>query len=121
MSALDCQSRRQECSDVEIRTDSILRKPCTSSVVDGPPMFIKTIAVGPLEPGVACGATVALPLHCELNGARWHVAEFTEVARFAARVKGARRTIVGGRIEQKACVGAVAQGKQSERPERPGE
>jgi len=32
------------------RTNNLLRKSPTSSVVDGPPMFMKTIAVGPFEP-----------------------------------------------------------------------
>lgn len=37
-------------------TKSLERKPPTSSVVDGPPMFMNTIAVGPLDPvGVAGG------------------------------------------------------------------
>lgn len=31
------------------RTNSLLRKFPTSSVVEGPPMFMKTIAVGPLD------------------------------------------------------------------------
>lgn len=31
------------------RTKSLLKKSPTSSVVDGPPMFMKTIAVGPFE------------------------------------------------------------------------
>jgi len=31
------------------RTNNLLRKSPTSSVVEGPPMFINTIAVGPLE------------------------------------------------------------------------
>jgi len=35
--------------DGEGRTKSLLKKPPTSSVVDGPPIFINTIAVGPLE------------------------------------------------------------------------
>jgi hypothetical protein len=30
-------------------TKSLLRKSPTSSVVDGPPIFMNTIAVGPLE------------------------------------------------------------------------
>lgn len=36
-------------------TNKRLKKPPTSSVVDGPPMFMKTIAVGPLEPTAGCG------------------------------------------------------------------
>lgn len=35
-------------------TKSRLRKSWTSSVVDGPPMFMKTIAVGPFEPAEFC-------------------------------------------------------------------
>lgn len=44
-------------------TNNLLRKSPTSSVVDGPPIFIKTIAVGPFEPVEFCvtgGATVAM-------------------------------------------------------------
>lgn len=36
------------------RTKSRLKKSPTSSVVDGPPIFIKTIAVGPLDPTEFC-------------------------------------------------------------------
>lgn len=36
------------------RTKSRLKKSPTSSVVEGPPMFIKTIAVGPLDPTESC-------------------------------------------------------------------
>ena len=35
-------------------TKSLLKKSPTSSVVDGPPMFMKTIAVGPLELVASC-------------------------------------------------------------------
>lgn len=35
-------------------TKSRLKKSPTSSVVDGPPMFMKTIAVGPLDPAEFC-------------------------------------------------------------------
>jgi hypothetical protein len=35
-------------------TNSLLKKSPTSSVVDGPPMFMKTIAVGPLELVASC-------------------------------------------------------------------
>lgn len=74
----------------------MLRKPWTSSVVDGPPMFMKTIAVGPLAPGVTCvGATVALPLrHCTLYDERTDVAGVMEVGRFAARWQDMRSAIV---------------------------
>lgn len=44
-------------------TNNRLRKSPTSSVVAGPPMFINTIAVGPLLPAVSCmtgGAIVAI-------------------------------------------------------------
>jgi hypothetical protein len=51
-------------------------------------MFMKTIAVGPLEP-VGTGATVALfRRHCNAK------VGVLDVARFAARVRGARRAIV---------------------------
>lgn len=44
------------------RTKSLLRKSPTSSVVDGPPIFMNTIAVGPFELVASCvtgGAGVA--------------------------------------------------------------
>ena len=74
----------------------MLRKPWTSSVVDGPPMFIKTIAVGPFAPvGTCVGATVALPLlHCALYDERRDVAGAVEVARFAELEQDNRRAIV---------------------------
>jgi hypothetical protein len=53
-------------------------------------MFMNTMAVGPLEPAAFCatGATVALPRrHCTAK------AGVVEVARFTARVRGARRAI----------------------------
>jgi hypothetical protein len=61
------------------RTNSLLKKSPTSSVVDGPPIFIKTIAVGPLELVAFCvtGGTgvandldwsVVLRCHSELVG-----------------------------------------------------
>jgi hypothetical protein len=46
------------------RTNSLPRKSSTSAVVDGPPMFRKTIAVGPFEPAASCvtgGTAVAIP------------------------------------------------------------
>lgn len=59
-------------------------------------MFMKTIAVGPLEPGVTCvGATVALPLlHCALYDEKTDVADGVAPARFAAREQDMRRAIV---------------------------
>jgi hypothetical protein len=69
------------------------RKPWTSSVVEGPPMFINTMAVGPLEPGVV-GETVALPLlHCELYADSIDVVGVVHMARFAARLRGVRSAI----------------------------
>lgn len=56
-------------------TNSLLRKSPTSPVVEGPPMFMKTMAVGPLEPVASCvtgGAKLAFPLfavHCDRT--RW--------------------------------------------------
>lgn len=44
-------------------TNNLLRKSPTSSVVEGPPMFMKTIAVGPLDDvasWVTGGTTVAI-------------------------------------------------------------
>jgi hypothetical protein len=80
----------------KLHTNKALRKPWTSSVVDGPPMFMNTIAVGPFEPlGTCAGATVALPLlHCKLYDEKTDVAGVSEVARFAARETGIRRAIV---------------------------
>lgn len=52
---------------IVLLTNSLLRKSPTSSVVDGPPMFMNTIAVGPLEPIESCvtgGATVAILRRC---------------------------------------------------------
>ena len=46
-----------------MRTNNLLRKSPTSSVVEGPPMFMKTIAVGPFEDVASCitgGTTVAI-------------------------------------------------------------
>jgi hypothetical protein len=76
------------------------RKPWTSSVVAGPPIFMKTMAVGPLEPvgaGGAAGAIVALPRrHCDVYAERAGVVENVEVARLAARESGVRRAILKG-------------------------
>lgn len=36
------------------RTKSLLKKSPTSLVVDGPPIFMNTIAVGPLDPVESC-------------------------------------------------------------------
>jgi len=50
-------------------TNSLLRKSPTSSVVDGPPMFMKTMAVGPFEDvasWVTGGTTVAIDLLDEM-------------------------------------------------------
>jgi hypothetical protein len=76
-------------------TNNLLKKSPTSSVVDGPPMFINTMAV-PFFGPVLCvtGATDALPLlHCALYAERAGVAVAVDVARLAARVKGVRRAI----------------------------
>ena len=76
-------------------TNNLLRKLPTSSVVDGPPMFMKTIAVPFFEP-VLCvtGATDALLLlHCALYAERAGVAVAVGATRLAARVKGVRRAI----------------------------
>jgi hypothetical protein len=63
-------------------------------------MFMKTMAVGPLEPvgaGGAAGAMVALPRrHCDVYAERAGVVENVEVARLAARERGVRRAIVKG-------------------------
>lgn len=61
-------------------TNNRLRKSPTSPVVEGPPMFIKTMAVGPLADVASCvtgGITVAIDLLEEmgrlLEAARRHV------------------------------------------------
>lgn len=41
---------QKEASPSSIRTNSLLRNDSTSSVVDGPPMFKNTMAVGPFDP-----------------------------------------------------------------------
>ena len=54
-------------SMLEGPTNSLLRNSPTWSVVDGPPMFINTIAVGPLaliEFCVTGGTTEAIPARC---------------------------------------------------------
>ena len=68
----------------------------TSSVVEGPPMFMNTIAVPFFGPVLwVTGATDALPLlHCALYAERAGVAVAVGVTRLAARVKGVRRAIV---------------------------
>jgi hypothetical protein len=43
-----------ELNCLEEHTNSLLKKSPTSSVVEGPPMFMKTIAVGPFEPAASC-------------------------------------------------------------------
>ena len=48
-------------------TNNLLRKVPTSPVVAGPPMFIKTIAVGPFDDVASCitgGTTVAMARAC---------------------------------------------------------
>jgi hypothetical protein len=85
-------------------------------------MFINTIAVGPLEPGVTCvGATVALPLrHCELYDEKTDVVGVIKVARFAARDRGAaRRAIVKFAMREKASSRSVMLSYLTERPEQP--
>lgn len=59
-----------------VLTNNLLRKSPTSPVVEGPPMFMNTMAVGPLEPVASCviggGAKPALPRfadHCDRT--RW--------------------------------------------------
>lgn len=61
-------------------------------------MFMKTIAVGPLEPvgGWLLGATVALPLrHCSPHAESEGVLDIDQVARFAAYVIEVRIATVG--------------------------
>lgn len=51
-------------------TNNLLRKSPTSPVVAGPPMFMKTIAVGPFDDVSSCvtgGATVAIVRACSHN------------------------------------------------------
>lgn len=50
-----------------VLTNNLLRKLPTSSVVDGPPIFINTMAVGPLDEVMSCvtgGTTVAIYRVC---------------------------------------------------------
>ena len=51
-----------------MRTNNLLRKSPTSSVVEGPPIFMKTIAVGPLEDVAFCvtGGTIVAMLRVEV-------------------------------------------------------
>lgn len=88
-----------------LRTKSLLRKSPTSSVVEGPPIFINTIAVGPFEPVAFCvtgGATLALPLlHCD----KTDVAGVVDVARLQALAMGARNAI------EKKCDGGTTKGQ----------
>lgn len=86
-------------SGVFVHTNSLLKKSPTSSVVDGPPMFMKTIAVPFLElTGIwaADGATLALPLlHGEAyDGRRTDEAGDVAVARVHTRVMLERNAIV---------------------------
>jgi len=59
-------------------------------------MFINTMAVGPLEPGVTCfEAMDALPLlHCEQYGESSDAEGQIAVARVAARENGTRSAMV---------------------------
>ena len=65
-----CEKMRQyfqsmHCKSWSMRTNNLLKKSSTSSVVEGPPIFMNTIAVGPLEPAAFCvtgGTAVASPL-----------------------------------------------------------
>jgi hypothetical protein len=82
-------------------TNNLLRKSPTSLVVEGPPIFMNTMAVGPLEPVASCvtGGTGALPtrpatlafllFHC----GRIEVAGVVSVARLRTRERGARIAI----------------------------
>jgi hypothetical protein len=83
----------------EMHTNNLLRKSPTSSVVAGPPIFIKTIAVPLFDLGgiwVAAGATLALPLlHCEAyDGVKADEAGDADAARVHARVKLERNAMV---------------------------
>lgn len=58
---------------VGVHTNSLLRKSPTSSVVDGPPIFIKTIAVGPFDEvtsWVTGGTIVAILRNVSRHGLR---------------------------------------------------
>jgi hypothetical protein len=48
-------------------TKSRLRKSPTWSVLDGPPMFMNTMAVGPLEDGASCATGGAI----DASDRRW--------------------------------------------------
>lgn len=81
-------------------------------------MFMKTIAVGPLEPGVTCvGATVALPLHCALYDEKMDVAGVIAVARFAAREQDIRSAIVEFTMKKEVSPRSVVLCCVRQRPE----
>ena len=93
---------------MESHTNSRLRKSPTSSVVDGPPIFMNTMAVGPFEPIAFCvtgGTTVAWFLvHCA-DHIRGEVAGEGTEARLQSCVMGLRRAMVwlgscGGGMEE---------------------
>lgn len=89
-------------AEVRKRTNSLLRKSSTSLVVDGPPMFRKTIAVGPSEPVASCvtgGTAVAKPDLRHLLYPRKLLPNRTELAllrKCRGRAEGQQRVITRG-------------------------
>jgi hypothetical protein len=77
------------------RTNNLLRKSPTWSVVDGPPMFMKTIAVGPFEPITPrdTGGTTVAKVRCRPTSSGTSEAE-DHGAGLERRINGWRRAIV---------------------------
>ena len=88
-------------------TNNLLRKSPTSLVVEGPPMFMKTMAVGPLDDvasWVTGGTTVAIDrfgVEGEVRAVRIHVLEGAAnwkieagEARLVSWERGARRDMM---------------------------
>jgi hypothetical protein len=90
-------------------TKSRLRKEPTSSVVEGPPMFMNTIAVGPMEPADDCVTGGAWVVTCRAVMERpfgsFGVMELPEAARdkvSGSFAKVLRRAIGGQKCEARA-------------------
>jgi hypothetical protein len=95
-------ARIQVAISFEELTNNLLRKSPTSFVVDGPPMFMKTIAVGPFEPVASCvtgGARVSaaklfLCCHCGEQEVTANLEIGLKVARSKSWRRGCRRAIL---------------------------
>jgi hypothetical protein len=98
------------CDPGGMHTNNMLKKLPTSSVVDGPPMFMKTTAVGPFELSCAAGgATVAFPLlhreACAGNSEAEAMEGLFSVARLHTWAKGARKAIARDMGEKMEGIG----------------